>query len=408
MVDTDRRPLSIPRGLSRRELLVTAGLAAAAAGASTLAVALGRATTTPVAPGTAQKLCIPIYTDPTNDETNYTQAAWLRASNNSPTGSYFIGNVGASPLDASSGGPGPATVATTVLGAIAAGTRTVTPVDMTNIVTGMNLVIEDDTSGTAYEVVVVSAVVGATFSAAFANPHGVNFRVSSQTAAVPYQGLHQFSITNLHTLGKFEIGYVDSNDAVRPLNIVNGDIEVWWNSYNPRIDGIFIDRVNATVGNLSYYTSIYNYIKAKSAALKVWFNPGVQPDEGYMAICDVIMNFESDIAAYDAYTAPAWNANYAASRFMHIITSTGSPMTTGEMYRHLANSRRRNCGYFYATPELDPPNFNGDPVSVQWAAPASFYMAMQSAVGSARLVAPSRTAAGTRTVVQLGEVPGHF
>lgn len=73
-------------------------------------------------------------------------------------------------------------VSTTSPGAVAAGSHVVTPASMTNIVVGAPLVIADvnllgQPDPTLQETVVVSAVSPTTFTATFANPHGLGFSI---------------------------------------------------------------------------------------------------------------------------------------------------------------------------------------------------------------------------------------
>ena len=171
--------------------------------------------------------------------------------------------------------------------------------------------------------------------------------------------------------GQTVIGYVHSSYGARALADVKADVDAFYTFY-PSLDGIFVDEVSTDCtfadkapGGNGYYSELYDYIQAKSGRSFVVINPGVQTNECYVAVSDVILNFEQTYAVYTdpGYSQPAWVANYPASRFWHLVHTTPS---AAEMRNALHLSRQRNAGWVYVTSDVMPNPWDELPAEPYW------------------------------------------
>ncbi len=85
-------------------------------------------------------------------------------------------------------------------------------------------------------------------------------------------------IAAMHAAGIKVLGYVWTNTGNQSLSTVESQIDQWYSWYN--IDGIHLDDALCNSANLSYYTTLYNYIKAKDSVRNyVMLNPAIVPPE---------------------------------------------------------------------------------------------------------------------------------
>jgi hypothetical protein len=98
-------------------------------------------------------------------------------------------------------------------------------------------------------------------------------------------------MTKLKNAGVEMVGYVYTSYGNRDLAAVKADIDTYANKY-PLLTGIFLDEAASEAGKVPHYTQIYNHIKSKNYVHSI-LNPGVAPDQGYMAISSNIMIFEN-------------------------------------------------------------------------------------------------------------------
>ena len=78
-------------------------------------------------------------------------------------------------------------------------------------------------------------------------------------------------------------------------------------------------------------------------------NPGVNVDEGFMKMGDIVNIFEGTPAGYSSFSPAAWVANYPKSRFSHLIYGVSS---AASMATVLAQSAARGAGYVYITNDV--------------------------------------------------------
>jgi hypothetical protein len=145
-------------------------------------------------------------------------------------------------------------------------------------------------------------------------------------------------------------GYVHTSYGARSQAAVLQDIDRYYSWYP--VDGIFLDEVASSAASLPYYETLASAIRAR-AGQRIILNPGVYPDEGYMAVGDVLLTFESTFIKYQTSVAPSWVFNYSADRFYHIVYETS---TAADMVQAVQWSRQRNAGSIFITDDvLDNP-----------------------------------------------------
>ena len=104
------------------------------------------------------------------------------------------------------------------------------------------------------------------------------------------------------------------------------------------VDGIFFDQASTDCSHArSYYKDLYSYVNGKDG--RVVLNPGTQTNECYMAVADIVVNFE------DTY------ANYARTRFATPrARNSFSTMPASMVLPSPTSSQSRNrCGYVLMT-----------------------------------------------------------
>ena len=146
------------------------------------------------------------------------------------------------------------------------------------------------------------------------------------------------------------LGYVYTGYGRRPSAEVKSDIDKYYSWYG--VDGIFFDEASTDCSQArSYYGDLYGYVSDKGG--KVVLNPGTQTNECYMAVSDIILNFEGTYADYagDSYSQPEWISEYPATRFWHLVHAAA---TTADMRDAVRLSRERNAGFVYVTPDALP------------------------------------------------------
>ena len=160
------------------------------------------------------------------------------------------------------------------------------------------------------------------------------------------------AIANARAAGVKVIAYVSSRYAARPINELTADINAYIAMYP--VDGFFIDEMtnDANDAHVAFYKSVYDYIKALNAAYVVMGNPGTNTLEVYAStpVADRFVVFEGGPTLYARYTPPPWQANYAKSRFVHIVYGT----TKGKMTKDVANASALGAGGIFVTTDRLP------------------------------------------------------
>ena len=158
------------------------------------------------------------------------------------------------------------------------------------------------------------------------------------------------------------LGYVPTSYSARDALGVKEDIDRYYSWYG--VDGIFFDEASTECSKVSsYYEDLYGYVKAKGGKAKVALNPGIQTNECYMAVSDIVVNFEDTYATYvNSYSEPDWISNYSHARFWHLIHTT----PYADLENAVSLSKQRNAGWVYVTPDTLPNPWDTLPEEPYW------------------------------------------
>jgi hypothetical protein len=182
-------------------------------------------------------------------------------------------------------------------------------------------------------------------------------------------------IKTLQAQGVKVMGYVMTDYGKRSQGSVKKHIDQWCQWYG--VDGIFFDEASNRAGKVSYYKTLYNYVRAKdesnasaapsgdySQARKnfVVLNPGTNTVEGYMPVADVICVFEDTYANFASYHHSAWQAKYSANRFWYLFHTTAE----ADMPAAVDAAKAQNAGHVYVTPDKFPNPWDTIPPEPYW------------------------------------------
>lgn len=158
------------------------------------------------------------------------------------------------------------------------------------------------------------------------------------------------------------LGYVFTDLANEDPNQLKAQIRAYQEWY--AVDGIHLDGVQDDAWAIPYYADIAEVIRAggqpsqpggESLPGVVMLNPGYVPDEGFMAIADIIEVYEYYFDRYPGQDFPDWLDAYPADRFAHVIRD--APATVEALDSSLALARERNAGYVFITDQMDPTEY---------------------------------------------------
>jgi len=159
-------------------------------------------------------------------------------------------------------------------------------------------------------------------------------------------------MTKLKNAGIEMVGYVYTGWGNRDVALVKADIDTYASKY-PLITGIFLDEGATEASKIPVYTQIYNHIKTKSGYVHTILNPGVVPDQGYMAISTNIMIYENYGTSLAGTSLSNWvkcaptAAQKAGYKYRFSgIAHTASASIQASYVQALAN---KGIGYVYVT-----------------------------------------------------------
>ncbi|GAC1592497.1 MAG: hypothetical protein NVS3B21_12220 [Acidimicrobiales bacterium] len=134
-------------------------------------------------------------------------------------------------------------------------------------------------------------------------------------------------IAAVRAAGVSVLGYVDTAYGTVPLTTVEAEISDYLNWYH--VDGVFLDEVSTSCtlanGAGTYYSDLSTWIRSQISSPSITLNPRTQTSSCYLAVGDVIVNFEGDAATYiGSYSAPPWVASerLAALRTLSVGITT--------------------------------------------------------------------------------------
>jgi hypothetical protein len=162
--------------------------------------------------------------------------------------------------------------------------------------------------------------------------NGPGRRRDPQTAAL---------FANARAAGIRVVGYVYTRFGRRPLARVKRDVHRWARWYP--VDGIFVDNVTSKGGQFHYFSAVSRYIRFSGVPFVV-MNGFVTPE--YMALTDIVLMLEGNLADFKRFRTPAWTWSFAASRMASIVY--GVPSTKAMRYV-LEQASQRNLGTVYVT-----------------------------------------------------------
>jgi hypothetical protein len=160
------------------------------------------------------------------------------------------------------------------------------------------------------------------------------------------------AVAQLRAAGGLVIAYVPTTYGNRTLSDVVADINRYTSFY--AVDGFFIDEMtnDSTTAHVQYYQSIYNYVKGLNSRYTVVGNPGTNTQEIYLSLptADKLVVFESGFSSYAAYAPAAWQANYSADHFVHMVYGASK----AQLGKVLQGAASRRAGNLFITSDMLP------------------------------------------------------
>lgn len=158
----------------------------------------------------------------------------------------------------------------------------------------------------------------------------------------------------LTVLGYVSTAYAGTTNPDRTVEAVEADVDKFYEWYG--VDGIFLDEASTDCqyadSPTSYYNELNQHVKAKGGEAVVAINPGVQTNECYMSVSDIVVNFEGSHEKYaSSYSAPDWVKGHDPGHFWHLVYDSPDATT---MKQDVTMSKERNAGLIYVTPDVLP------------------------------------------------------
>ena len=197
-------------------------------------------------------------------------------------------------------------------------------------------------------------------------------------------------MSDLQKAGVRMVGYVPTGYGKTPVATVEANVDLYANDY-PGVTGIFLDEASTDPSTLTYYTTLYNYIKAKSNLTLVITNPGTNIPESFVSAptCDTAVIYE-DTTGWPAYTPDSYVANDTPQHFAALILDIP---TAAQMQADIALAVQRNVGYVYVTDRTTPNPYNLLP---------SYWTQEVNDIGGVQPLTTTQVAAKSETLGQLG------
>ncbi len=149
------------------------------------------------------------------------------------------------------------------------------------------------------------------------------------------------TVTQARAAGARVVGYVHTSYGARTADVVQAEVQRYREWYG--VADIFFDEVASSSAQLPYYATLADGVRREGGY--VVLNPGVHPDERYMALGDQVVTFEGTYDTYRLATVPAWTNNYDAHRFTHLVYSA----TKRQMTNAVSLAGKRRAGNVYVT-----------------------------------------------------------
>lgn len=159
-------------------------------------------------------------------------------------------------------------------------------------------------------------------------------------------------MTKLKNAGVEMVGYVYTSYGTRDVNAVKADIDTYASKY-PLLTGIFLDEAANDASKIPFYTQVYNHIMSKSGYKHAILNPGVQPDQGYLAISTNVViyeNYASSLggSSYSSWVKCAPNASQK-SGYKYKFTGMVHTASASNQASYINTLANQGMGYVYIT-----------------------------------------------------------
>jgi len=181
----------------------------------------------------------------------------------------------------------------------------------------------------------------------------------------PASSAYANAFTQLETAGGKVVAYVWTDNGNESLATVEGEVSTYITQYGSLINGFMLDGMLVTPSTLSYYQSLYGYIKTLDPSYTVIGNAG-QPylngvsTQNYLSTADVFNIFEGPNSApsgspgYNTYPYGLnWFESDPSDRFSNTIydvpANAGDPSQSSAMLADVSEAVQLNAGYVYIT-----------------------------------------------------------
>jgi Spherulation-specific family 4 len=137
-----------------------------------------------------------------------------------------------------------------------------------------------------------------------------------------------------------------------PLSAAENEAMQWYEWYGVR--DVFFDGATTGLGNgqLSYYRSLYAYVRQHIPGGRVWINPGWYPvSAAYMSAADVVMDFEGSYDTLAANPPPGWVYGFPAGRFATVLQLPDGE--SADLGAALSLTRADNVGHVFVADQPD-------------------------------------------------------
>ncbi len=165
------------------------------------------------------------------------------------------------------------------------------------------------------------------------------------------------AMTNLELAGGKVVAYVSTKYTVNSLATAEGNISTYITQYGGLINGFFVDEMTNTnaASNLTYYHTLYAFIKGLNPSFRVFGNPGTSTVPEYLAPAtqgaDTLVTYENQASLYAGFPPPTWVNGFTPDHFANILFNESS---AAGMMADLNLAALRNVNYVYVTERTLP------------------------------------------------------
>lgn len=167
------------------------------------------------------------------------------------------------------------------------------------------------------------------------------------------------AMTNLESAGGHVIAYIATDYTSNSLSMVESEANMYRSQYGSLINGFFIDEMTNSNNptDLSYYHTLYSYLKGLTPVPEIVGNPGSPTVPDYLTPAtqgaDVLVTYENDDTAQSYASTPpsSWTSSYPAGDFANIVYHQSS---AAGMAADVNAAATYNIGSLYVTDQTLP------------------------------------------------------